>query len=57
MLRLLTNELLLNALKSTSNLQELTPEPTFSGEPASIPDEYLDFTGFYDGAASFTPTF
>jgi CubicO group peptidase (beta-lactamase class C family) len=51
---LLTNELLLSALKSTYNLQELTPETTFLGEPASIPDKYLDFTGFYDGAASFT---
>ncbi len=51
---LLTNELLIDALKSTSNLQELTPETTFSGKPVPIPEEYLDFTGFYDGAASFT---
>ncbi len=55
---LLSNELLLSALNSTIGLkEEVTQETTFSGEPAAIPDEYLEFTGFYNGFASFTLDF
>jgi CubicO group peptidase (beta-lactamase class C family) len=54
---LLSNELLLSALNSTIGLKEVTQETTFSGEPAAIPDEYLEFTGFYNGFASFTLDF
>lgn len=54
---LLSNELLLSALNSTTGLQEVTPETAFSGEPAAIPDEYLEFTGLYNGVVSFTLDF
>ncbi len=50
---LLSNELLLSALESTKVIQEITPESSFSGEIATLPDEYLEFTGFYSGFASF----
>lgn len=54
---LLSNELLLNALNLTTGLQEVTQKTSFLGEPALIPDEYLEYTGFYNGAASFTINF
>ncbi len=54
---LLANELLLSALNSETSFEEINAEASFSGEPSSIPDEYFDFTGFYDGAASFTLDF
>lgn len=50
---LLSNELLLSALNSTIDLQESAQETSFSGEAAAIPDEYLEFTGLYNGTASF----
>lgn len=54
---LLANELLLNALRLTTGLKEIDPKTSFSGEPDDIPDEYLEYTGFYDGSASFSINF
>lgn len=54
---LLANELLLRALNLTPGSQEIAQESSFSGKPAAIPDEYLEYTGFYDGAVSFAIEF
>lgn len=54
---LLANELLLSALNFTTSLPEVTEETSFSGEPVAIPKEYLEYSGFYDGAASFSLDF
>ncbi len=54
---LLSNELLLSALNLTTGLQEPPQQTSFTGKPASIPDEYLEFAGLYNGTASFSLAF